>query len=469
MFMNGLCNYIKPYAIRYLVNPIIWRVFGRSRRFVYYKKIRSQQWDGAEANIRIQKKQLYTLLQYALTHIPYYHDVAKKNRIVINEATVFDDIRRFPILTKKIIRENFERLQNPRIPSQKNTSGGSTGDQAVFMQTREMHDWDAAATSLFNAWAGRSEGEKLVKLWGSERDILQGGQGMKGLMVKTFMNEYLLNTFRLSDHDMVNYVRYINRAKPAIITAYVQSAYELSRFLERTNTEIYSPKGMIVSAGTLFPAFRESITKAFQCPVYNRYGSREVGAIACECDRHEGLHLNIFNHYLEILDNQQQPVQSEGGLGSLYITHLHNYAMPLIRYDIGDIGEHTNTTCSCGRGVPLMKHVQGRAGSILRTKDAVIDSTALTTSFYYFSSVKQYQVVQRGEKFTIRVVISNPTQWERDKVALAKKLHAILGSDTQIDFAVVDYIAPTKSGKFLFIINENDFAPGSQPTTEPDR
>lgn len=442
--------------IRFIVNPIIWRYFRHSRRFRYLRNIRAQQWRSLDENRHIQQEQLFTLIQYATRHIPYYKEIAERQRIRFTRPSIFEDIQKFPILTKKDIRDNFDRLCNPSIPSQKNTSGGSTGEQAIFMQTHDMYDWDAAVTSLFNEWAGRREGEKMVKLWGSERDILQGGQGVKGFLVRGMMNEYLLNTFRLSDDDMQQYVDYINTHKPVIITAYVQSAYEIARYIQRTGQQIFHPKGIITSAGTLFPHFRELISTTFGCPVFNRYGSREVGAIACECEQHKGLHLNTFNHYVEILNGQLQPVRENGISGSVYITHLHNTAMPLIRYDIGDLATHSTAVCSCGRGMPLIQHVEGRAGSILRTKKAVIDSTALTTSFYYFSTIKQYQVIQRKDNFIIRVVLNSTVQWEREKAALTKKLHSILGDEADITFEIVPNIAATKSGKYLFIINENE-------------
>ena len=129
--------------------------------------------------------------------------------------------------------------------------------------------------------------------------------------------------------------------------------------------------------------------------------------------------------------------------------------MPLIRYKIGDMGQVTNKTCSCGRGMPILKNIEGRVGCILRTKKAAVSSTALTTTFY-LKSIRRYQVIQNKNKFVIKVEINNLNDWKKDKKILHSKLKRIF-EDGVFEFKVVDEILPTKSGKFLYLINENEF------------
>lgn len=441
--------------IKTIVNPLIWRYVKQSKRFIYFNEMKKKQWNSIEKNKKEQAQKLYRLIRYCDKNISYYQKIIQKNNITYSKDTIFEDIKKFPIITKKEIRGNFNLLRNPKIKGYKNTSGGSTGEQVEFLQDKNMYDHDAGTKGLFKEWAGRNEGELIIKLWGSERDFLKGGSGFQGFLVRTFTNIILLNTYRMTNNNMRKYIKIINEKKPKIIVAYVQDAFEFSKFISENKIKVYSPTSIITSAGTLFPKFKEVIEKAFRCHVFNRYGSREAGDMACDCEKHEGLHMNIFNYYIEILDNTLQDVTTEGSKGEIYVTHLHNYVMPLIRYKIGDIGQVTNKKCSCGRGMPLLQKIEGRVGCTLRTKKAAVSSTALTTTFY-LKSIKKYQVIQNKNKFLIKVEINSPQDWKKDKKILHSKLKKIF-EDGVFEFKIVDEIMPTKSGKFLYLINENEF------------
>jgi len=232
-------------------------------------------------------------------------------------------------------------------------------------------------------WTGWKPGDTLINLWGSERDILEGKKGLKSIVKENLMNTYLLNSFNMSEDNMRKYVKFINKKKPKVINTYVQSIYEFARFIKNNNLKVFSPKGIITSAGTLYPKMKELIESVFKTKVYNRYGSRESNAIACSCEKDEGLHLNVLHNYIEILNNKFEPCKA-GEVGNVYVTTLSNYVMPLIRYNIGDLAVPAeNEQCSCGRGLPLIKKVVGRSSSMIRTEKGIFDGTALTTCFIF--------------------------------------------------------------------------------------
>ena len=109
------------------------------------------------------------------------------------------------------------------------------------------------------------------------------------------------------------------------------------------------------------------IEEVFRTKVYNKYGSREVGDMACSCEKDEGLHLNILNNYIEILNDNLEPCKP-GEIGQVYVTVLNNFVMPLLRYQIGDMAVPSKVEqCSCGRGLPLIEKVIGRTGSMIKT------------------------------------------------------------------------------------------------------
>ena len=434
----------------------------RDNRLKYYAAYKKMQWNSLEENKKKQTKRLYALLKYASENIPYYKKIVEKKSITFSEETIFEDIKKLPILTKDIIRKEFESLYRiqPKISWYYNTSGGSTGEPTKLIQDNNYKAESSAMKRLYDSWAGYFLGETQIKLWGSEKDILLGKDQLKNRVVNWIKSIYLLNTFSMDEERMQKYILVINKKKPKFILAYVQSIYELARFIDKNNYRVYSPKAIMTSAGTLYPSMRETIERIFQCPVFNRYGSREVGDVACECEKHEGLHVGMFAHYVEILDEDLKPC-SEGKIGNIYVTLLTNFTMPLIRYKIGDLAVYTKEKCSCGRGLSLIKKVVGRTNSMIRTNKGVIDSVAVSVLLYFFDdgipfqSFSKYQIIQENKtKIIFKAVISNPDLWLREKKKIMEKFKKVLGSDLKIAFQEVNHILPLKSGKYVYIINK---------------
>lgn len=445
---------------RYVLLPAYWRYVKRSHVLNRYRELQEQQWNFLEENQAIQAGKLYKLLKYSSENILYYKKVVQERGIKIREDRVFDDLKNFPFLTKKIIHEHFDEFYKFRDKTYYlNHSGGSTGEPVEFYQDREYGSWSHAVKLLFNEWAGANIGDRIVKLWGSERDILQGGRGLKRFLSEHLYGIVLLNSFRMTEEDMYRYVQRINHLKPRLILSYVSSIKELARFIKRDHLTVYSPHALMTTAGVLYDEIKEEIKGVFGAPVFNRYGSREVGDMACDCSEHQGLHLLPQIHYLELIDEKGNTIKEAQVPGEIAITALTNYTMPLIRYRIGDRAKWGGENCSCGRGLPMLDTVKGRTASIFRTPDGMaIDGTALTTTFYHFASISKYQVVQEQiDTLEIRIVI-NPGVTKEDAISdmkqISQKLKSIFGSEMKFKLHFVDDIAPSASGKYHYMISK---------------
>ena len=329
---------IGAYLRRYVVFPLYWKYIRRSNVLKYYQELRTHQWNTLEENRDIQQKKLYKLIKYAGQNIPYYSRLIKDHNIQFSEDTIFEDIKKFPLLSKEIIRNNFDELYKFKNNTHYlNTSGGSTGEPAVFHQDRNYFSWNTATKIFFDEWAGRKIGEPMIRLWGSLQDILKGGQGFKGYLRQQFSGVTTLSSYRMSEKNIYKYVQIINNLKPCLILAYTSSIDELARSIQQHHLSIYSPKAIMTSAGVLYPEVRARIERVFQAPVFNRYGSRELGDIACNCMKNQELHIIPIIHYIEILDCHGKEVKP-GETGEIVVTLLTNYTMPLIRYKIEDRG-----------------------------------------------------------------------------------------------------------------------------------
>ena len=442
--------------------PLLYR-WNSSKKLNYYYYLKKNQWNSLEKNIQIQKHLLFENLKFSFNSIPYY----KNLNIDFNsfkEDTIFEDIKNIPFLTKKELREEYNNLYtiNPKLKRiYPNTSGGSTGEPTKFMQDNFYRDWSVATKLLYNEWAGRKTGEPLIQLWGSERDILGQNESTSYKVANWVRNLKLLNSFRMTREDMEKYIKEINLNKPKMILAYVQSIYELAKFIQDNKLQVYSPSSIMTSAGILYPKYEELIKDVFQCPVFNRYGTREVGDMACDCDKHEGLHLNIFNHYIEIIDKEGKNCEP-GKMGEVVVTTLKNYTMPLIRFKIGDMAVLSNKQCSCSRGLPMIENLIGRLTDVFRTREGRIIPGEYFIHFIGVvlnkGNIKKFQVIQEKEDhIMVKLVLDNNESFVKNKKdfdEITEKIKLVMGKDVKVEYKLVDEILPTKSGKYRYTISK---------------
>jgi phenylacetate-CoA ligase len=296
-------------------------------------------------------------------------------------------------------------------------------------------------------------------LWGSERDLFVGKETPKIRLGRWLRNEIWLNTFNVSAEQMFAYVNQINAFKPVQILAYAESIYELSRFIERKGLRVHCPRSIMTSAGTLDQSMRGKIEQVFKTPVFNRYGSREVGDIACECSHHKGLHISPFTHYVEIL--RQDGTRSQPGeIGEIVITILTNYAMPLIRYRIGDMGAWADEACTCGRSWPILREVTGRVTDNFITRDGTITYGAFFRHLLFYKDwIKKYQIIQEAyDHIRILIVpneiIDKSQEFYSDEIReITEKIRHVMGPGCRVEFETVTDIAPTNSGKYRYTIS----------------
>jgi phenylacetate-CoA ligase len=447
------------FIINHLGRPVYDKFRGFDRKAVFENKVNGMIYSDLSTNLEYQKDRLSDLLDYAIVHVPYYQNVAKERGIKIDRSDPISTLSQFPILTKNIIRDCASELVSelPREGVYENTSGGSTGEPVKFWQDKKYRDENPEL--IFYGFTGYGFGDKRVYLWGSERDILAGGVGWKRRIIdKFYYRQQTLNSFRMSENDMDRFCRTINRFAPSYMVAYAQSAYEFAKYIEFKNIKLHRMKGIITAASTLYDDFREKIENVFGCPVFNNYGSREVGTIAMECENHNGLHQNIFNQFIEIIDEAGITTANNERRGGVIITNLSNYVMPLIRYEIGDRAVSTNVICGCGRGLPLIKKVTGRTVNVFRTRNStLVDGEYFTHLFYGINGIKKFQVIQwQYDKIEIKYV---PIDVNAHEIMIGlyddirRKIALVMGKDCKVFFSEQKDIEPTGSGKFMYTIS----------------
>lgn len=419
-----------------------------------YKKI---QFFSENKLRNFQRKRFEELLIHCKKNVSYYREFLD----TYDEKNFKNfDIKSLPILTKDILRNKFNELKSDDLQSRDwmiNSSGGSTGEPVKIIQDTYYSYHSEARKNICFQWAGLETGDNLIKLWGSERDIL----GTNRLLdkIKNFLkNEIILNAFILSRYIMKKFIKIFNSSKPSVILAYVNAIYELSNFAKKENIKISHQKSIISTSGVLYPFIRKEIEIIFGCKVYDQYGSREVSCIASECEYHNGLHISEETIILEIVDENgnECPIGVEG---DVLVTSLVNYAMPIIRYKIGDRAIMEPGFCKCGRFHKRLKNVVGRSMDNFKLRDGTIIPSEY---FIHFIGVvlnrgilKKIQIIQKSyDVIDLHVVYSDEEILSEDIQNIIQAVKKVMGENCTVNIHEKENIAPNSSGKFRYTICE---------------
>lgn len=423
----------------------------------YLKQIKKNEYLSAEQSERLANSKLEKLLLHASNNVPYYHTVLSECEVVSDGKIRLENFQNVPILTKEIIRNEGKNLYSKDYKTRKpykNTSGGSTGEPVEFIQDKNYNDWNTACKIYFQLLCGYKTGQKQIKLWGSERDIFGQKEDIITRLKFGLFNIESLNSFRMSDEIMKQYVERINKIRPQLIWAYTGSIYELARFIKRNDLNIFQPKGVICTAETVTPDIREGLEDVFKCCILSQYGSREVGALGCQCAEQKAMHIFSLQNKVEILDSAMSPCPP-GETGQLYITTLNNYSMPLIRYEIGDTAVGAEGRCPCTRGWPLIEKLTGRVSGHFKTKSGkIIHGEYFTHLFYAKKNIKRFRVIQKDYDAIIVELVADEQMAQSEINAITEKIKLIMGQGCDVAYEYKERIESGKSGKFLYTVCE---------------
>jgi phenylacetate-CoA ligase len=434
---------------------ILAHEIGDTSFYSSYKNLVKNQWKPFDELKTNQEEQLRHLIEFVYGNVPYYHQLFKTLGILPSDIRTVKDLEKLPILTKDIIKEHWEELKPTNLSSmsyETNATGGSTGTPMQFRVSK--HDRFLGGAVLYRGWGygGFDLGDKMVFLAGSSLDV-----GTKPYLVKRAheisRNIKKLSSFDMGENEMQEYAGILDSFKPRFIRGYASSIYFFARWLDDRHLSVPFPDGVFTTAEKLFPHMRKTIEDVFDCKVFDGYGLNDGGISAFECGDHNGLHIDAERAIMEVVDEDNHQINC--GEGRLLATSLHNFAMPFLRYSVGDEGNITDEECGCGRKYPLLKEIIGRSTDVLFTPDGknVHGWFFLYIFWEYGKGIKEYQVVQKTlEKIVIKIVTED--DFDERQLDHIREVAYKKSPDWMIDFEKVDKIEKTGAGKYKFIINE---------------
>jgi len=397
-----------------------------------------------------QDERLQKLLRYAVAHIPFY-----KERVLCREKP---DLLDFPILTKKGIRTQFLNLMSVNLRKEyqgqaplkscyswiEAKTGGSTGVPITVIHCKDFRDFDRAARLYAQFLSGFVFGTPYFRLWGSMKDINQMKDSFYHRLMGWLAGERIMNAFRMEKHHMNEYLDQINNSRINHMMGYVDALYQLALHAQCQSKAVRTLKSVMACAGTVTEDARHIVEDVFSARVHNKYGSRDCGDMACECDQ-GGMHIFSNRYFIEVVDEAGNQVTPKLN-GKILVTVLGNYDFPIIRYDIGDVGSLSELSCPCGRSFPLLNTLEGRSIEFLNSIEGGYVSPSyiihLIGVIHNPGFIEKFQLIQETEsQFVLKLKLeSNVTaeQTKGMKKNILIDLIKVLGDESQIIFKYVD-------------------------------
>lgn len=405
--------------------------------------------------IKIQEEHLREILLCAY-NTSFYKAIFLARNISLDDIKSTSAIKllsMLPVLTKQDVRANVQNMLNPDIPETQYRyakTGGSTGVSLNLIFDENCQKIRNGAQMFADGFANWTPGVRTAAIWGNPPIPKTLKQKVRRKLLERVI---YLDTMSLNGETIENFVTEWFKNPPIVIFGHAHSIFQLAKFLDEKNINGLNPKGIVTTSMMLLQHERELIEKIFSCKVTNRYGCEEVGLIAVECEKHQGMHLNTSQLIVECLDENDQPVPA-GKPGKLVLTDLNNRAMPLIRYRVEDVGIISERFCECGRTLPMLERLEGRVADFLKKSDGslVAGVSLVERTLTDIEGIEQMQIVQESlTEITLNIVPSaNYSLATRDK--LINIFQLIFGDQAEVIINCVGKIPQELSGKYRFSI-----------------
>jgi phenylacetate-CoA ligase len=422
----------------------------------YYHWLQKSQWYSPEQLHEIQNSKLKNLISHIYNNVPYYKKLFMDYGLIPNDIKDMNDLNKLPILTKEIIRSHFDEFIPVNFKNYKpilNLTGGSTGEPLRYYITKDVASISWAGMYRGWGWAGYKFGDKRITFGGSSL-VPNKKPSFLQLTRQRLERNLPLSVVSMNKEKYESCIAIIRKYKPIFLKGYPSSIYLLADYCMNNKINDIRFKAIFSTAEVLLPQYRELIQIQFNCKVYDQYGSYDGGGQALECEKHSGFHITVEKVIMEIVDENGSHVPP-GQPGRIIVTDLHNYAMPFIRYDVGDIGVMDNEPCSCGRNLPMLKSIEGRTTDIIKFSNGIcISGPAIVHLFRLQTHVKQYQVIQNAKDELLIKIVKAEGYSDIDTEIFMSVLKHHAGEGIEINLEFCDEIPTGSNSKYRFIISK---------------
>lgn len=428
------------------------------------RTLERSQWWTPERIAQHQLDSLRRVVATARRDVPYYRRIFDQLDMTPENIKSLVDLARIPLLTKAHIRANLDALKSERAgPLKRYNTGGSSGEPLIFFMGKSRISHDVAAKWRATRWWNVDIGDPEIVIWGSPIEV--GTQDRIKAFRDRVLRTHLLPAFEMSAANLAKFVAEIRRIRPRMIFGYPSALAHIAGYARDQGVRLddLGVKVAFVTSERLYDHQRTLIQDVLGCPVANGYGGRDAGFIAHECPS-GNMHISAEDIIVETVDEGGKAVPS-GRSGEIVVTHLATDEFPFIRYRTGDVGVIGMESCACGRGLPILKEVQGRTTDFVVAQDGtVLHGLALIYVIRDLHGVKKFKIIQERLDLT-RVLLVTDASFDKAMLGtIEKTFKQRLGEQVTISVELVADVPPEKSGKYRYVTS---MVPGARVAPSP--
>ena len=383
---------------------------------------------------------LELLLRYAVTHAPFYSSHQK-----------FTSLQDFPVINKSIIKAHYDAFQadsfqTARLHTQ--STSGSTGTPFLVRQDPDKRRRVLAEMIYFGEKAGYRVGDRFVftRVWTRHNRKSWFG---------ALRENAVMFDISCLDQGCMESLKNLLSTDGSIrcLLGYPSTFEALARHLEHQGwvPESFHLRTIISISERLPPQTREALRSRFGCTVVSRYSNQENGVLAQQCPDHDEFHLNTASYAFEYLKLDEDLPANPQERARVVVTDLYNLAMPMIRYDTGDVVIR-QSSAACAWTTETLGEIEGRRlDFIYDTEERLLSPVVVCNQFWPFTQLRQFQFIQIG-RGRYQILLNGAKEHYQDDqfIDLSKQF---LGSDASISVQHVDQIPQLASGKFKLVVN----------------
>jgi phenylacetate-CoA ligase len=401
-----------------------------------------------------QVRALQRILRHAYGTVPFYRRSFDALGLKPYDIKSLDDLCRLPIISKSDIRRNpedFISLDCSVGHLRKLSTSGSSGQPLNVYISRAEDAYRKAKHLRANYTCGHKYSSRWLTVTSpSHFSEVKGFQKRLKFYSPLFVSVFW---------DIDRQLSAIKEFKPEVLDGYSSSLSILANEARQSNTADIAPKMIFGGAELIDERSRKGIEEVFDAPFYDQYATIEFERMAWQCPERGGYHIDADSMVMEVVDSDGEPAGA-GKTGEIVCTSLFNYAMPLIRYKVGDFGVLSDEECPCGRTLPLLSRIEGRCDSLLLLPGGrTLSPRAVTVAmsgFRFNSAVEQFRVIQESSD-RIRVIIKpkvvslNKNVLSEELVAHFKRLFQVEEGSLEFMVDFVDEMPLNSSGKLKIV------------------
>ncbi len=415
------------------------------------------QWMGEEQLRAYQNRRLCSILRHAARQVPYYRRLFSERGLRPEDIESADDLAKLPRLSSATVRQSpalFHADDAARYGPKPTRTSGSSGLPLEYWLDRDSNALEFVHYWRHWGWAGYQLGERFAEL-ASVHFLRRPRLDGRISDIQPLYGRLLLNSMMLTRANAGEYAAALTRFRPLYLKGLPSALYHLATLLAAAKTAIAPLRAVFSGGENLTREMRAAIEAAFQCPLLDCYGHMERTACIAQCA--EGTY-HVLSDYglLELVDRRpsgEHGIELASGLG----TSLYNRAMPLLRYEIGDLIEVfvNPPRCRCGRSFPVVRGVRGRAAAAIITPEGRIESALFAlTSLVPGIAFLQF-VQQRPDSVEVKVIRNESFDGSSDLI-LRRLLREALGPSmvVRIHHVPLEETYADPSGKRPVVVSE---------------